>query len=96
VVARIGGNSLAVLAVGCSRSGAEAVADRIRHALASEGFKTFIGIAAGRPAATLETAWRDAEISMSRSRRAARNGHGDEGAHGLIRAPVETDELTRP
>ncbi|MGH3118512.1 MAG: GGDEF domain-containing protein [Gaiellales bacterium] len=63
VVARIGGNSLAVLAVNCGGDGARIVSSRIRDALVADGIDARMSSAV-RPNEGLAQAWQDAEIEL--------------------------------
>jgi diguanylate cyclase len=63
VVARVGGNSLAVLAVNCAGDGARIVSGRIHDALVADGIDAKMSSAV-RPAEGLTQAWQDADIDL--------------------------------
>ena len=69
VQARIGGNSLALLAVGCDRTGANVVARRLRSALRNRGVGASIGVASRQPNSGLQGAWQDADTALRRSKK---------------------------
>lgn len=66
VVARVGGASLALLAVNCHPEGAKTVTQRIRKELRSRGVVATVGAAVRKQATGLEGAWMEAD-SRSRS-----------------------------
>lgn len=75
IVARVGGDEFAILAVETSLPQGEAFVGRLESVFASEGVEISIGLAARTPAGSLEETWREADRLMyeaKRLRRAAR------------------------
>jgi diguanylate cyclase len=68
VTARLGGNSLAVLAVGADRTGANTVARRVRSAMRSKGWHTVMGVGHRESALGLEGAWENADTSLRKAK----------------------------
>lgn len=64
LVARVGGDEFAVLAVECDRAGTDALVTRLRAAFAAAGIRASFGSAMRRPAEGLEQAWAEADQAM--------------------------------
>ncbi len=64
IVARVGGDEFAILAVECDHDGARALVDRLRATLKAEGVSASLGLAARAPATGLPGAWEAADHSM--------------------------------
>ena len=64
VVARIGGDEFAVLAVECDTAGGEALVARLVEAFAIAGVRASIGMAPRCPSGTLEEAWLESDRLM--------------------------------
>jgi diguanylate cyclase len=64
VMARVGGDEFAVLAVECDVMGGQALVERLLNAFTSAGVKASIGIAPRRPSETLDRAWLESDRLM--------------------------------
>jgi diguanylate cyclase len=64
LVARVGGDEFAVLAVECDQAGGEALVDRLIEAFAEAGVRASVGMSTRDPARGLERAWVDADRAM--------------------------------
>ena len=70
VVARIGGDEIALILTDCVPELAETVVARIRSALADAKVEASMGLARREPASTLENAWQKADAAMYEEKRA--------------------------
>lgn len=64
VLARVGGDEFAVLAMDCSSEGAEALRQRLEQSLRQEGVKASLGLALRNPGRDLWWAWDEADRAM--------------------------------
>jgi diguanylate cyclase (GGDEF)-like protein len=64
VVARIGGDEFAVLAVDCNEDAIVTLADRIRRSLTAAGVESSVGYSMREPRSTIDRAWRAADEQM--------------------------------
>lgn len=72
VLARVGGDEFAVLAVDCDNAGREALEQRLHTALTGDGVSASLGSAVRRSDSNLLQCWQDADTDMYQ-RRTARN-----------------------
>jgi diguanylate cyclase (GGDEF)-like protein len=76
VVARVGGDELAVLLVECQEKQGRAVECRLRGHLDREQVAASVGFARRDPVAGLNQAWSRADEEMYREKRARKGGAG--------------------
>jgi diguanylate cyclase len=69
VVARLGGDEFGLIGVECDAQGAQALLERIRKALATQGVAASIGMAQRAPAQGLAAAWQVADERMYADKR---------------------------
>lgn len=77
VVARVGGDEFAILAVECDQSSAQSLMVKLRSELDRAGIKASFGLAMRDHGSGLEPAWREADQEMYRDKREKRNGRPD-------------------
>lgn len=70
LAARFGGDEFGIVAVNCDRAGAEALAGRLRAALADRGVSAAIGVAIRDAAHDMDAAWALADACMYEDKRA--------------------------
>ena len=75
VVARVGGDEFALLAVECDRSGSELLANRISEALAESGIMASMGRAMRDPARGVQHAWEEADRAMYAAKRTSHDAN---------------------
>jgi diguanylate cyclase (GGDEF)-like protein len=68
MLARIGGDEFAVLAVECDTAGAQALLQRMRDALAAARVQASLGLAMRKPEQGLRAAWEEADAEMYREK----------------------------
>lgn len=73
IVARMGGDEFAILAVECDEPHGHELVERLRGALAAENVSASVGIAARRSSATIDAAWDEADREMYRSKNLRRS-----------------------
>ncbi|NND99251.1 MAG: sensor domain-containing diguanylate cyclase [Pirellulaceae bacterium] len=69
VVARVGGDEFAVLAVHCDQQGAQSLVTRTQEAFSQLGLQGSMGIGLREPSKTLNDAWIQADANMYRAKR---------------------------
>ena len=68
VVARVGGDEFAVLALDCTEPAAARLCERVRKTLAAVGVHASVGYSMRAPRATIDDAWRGADRHMYREK----------------------------
>lgn len=75
VLARVGGDEFAVIAVHCDQSGSAVIKDRVKAALAQVSIAASVGAASCTPSeSTLEATWAQADARMYRAKRERAGG----------------------
>jgi diguanylate cyclase (GGDEF)-like protein len=72
ILARVGGDEFAVLAIECDPTGIAVLLDRVRGALLRAGAPASVGGAVARPARDLHELWQQADQNMYHSKRTCR------------------------
>lgn len=73
IAARIGGDEFVVLGIEVDESGTQALAERLRIALAAENISASIGAALRQPSEGLIAAWKQADAEMYQQKRAKKS-----------------------
>ncbi len=76
VLARVGGDEFALLAIHCDEPQANEMVDRMTGILAKRGIHASIGMAKRDPTKSLREAWNESDQRMYRSKQARRNTRG--------------------
>lgn len=83
LVARVGGDEFAVLALNCEEPQLRVLVSRLRRALDAEGVSASVGGACRRSAAGMAEAWAEADDVMFAEKTRRKGGAGDGDAFGV-------------